>query len=189
MEPAAAAAVEPKERAERRKIQFAVPATDDPTQLDPRQVEMIRRRRPTPATLFRVADQSSPEDDNSTHQWVVGENGVLKPKRVNPNIYQPPSLKAVQQMAEAQMQKLGVYPHMEEDNEDYPGHEDEDEDEEEGLSSDQQEQVGNTDTKSEMSRADAVAQSGVEEVNEEEEEEEAEVKKEQTKEEGSPKKE
>ncbi|RXN05221.1 stAR-related lipid transfer 3 [Labeo rohita] len=82
--------VEPKER---RKIQFAVPPTE-PTQLDPRQVEMIRRRRPTPATLFKVADQTSPEDDISTHQWVVGENGVLKPKRINPNIYQPPSLKA-----------------------------------------------------------------------------------------------
>ncbi|XP_017578260.1 protein phosphatase 1 regulatory subunit 1B isoform X1 [Pygocentrus nattereri] len=105
--------VEPKER---KKIQFAVPSTA-PTQLDPRQVEMIRRRRPTPATLFRVADQTSPEDDNSTHQWVVGENGVLKPKRVNPSVYQPPSLKAVQQMAEAQMQKLGVYPHMEEEGE------------------------------------------------------------------------
>uniref|UniRef100_A0A3P9H0R3 Protein phosphatase 1 regulatory subunit 1B n=1 Tax=Oryzias latipes TaxID=8090 RepID=A0A3P9H0R3_ORYLA len=80
---------EPKER---KKIQFAVP-TSAPTNLDPRQVEMIRRRRPTPATLFRVADQSSPDDDQSTHQWVVGENGVLKPKRVNPNVYQPPSLK------------------------------------------------------------------------------------------------
>uniref|UniRef100_A0A8C1SXG5 Protein phosphatase 1 regulatory subunit 1B n=1 Tax=Cyprinus carpio TaxID=7962 RepID=A0A8C1SXG5_CYPCA len=85
--------VEPKER---RKIQFAVPATE-PTQLDPRQVEMIRRRRPTPATLFKVADQTSPEDDISTHQWVVGENGVLKPKRINPNIYQPPSLKDSQE--------------------------------------------------------------------------------------------
>ncbi|XP_037648939.1 protein phosphatase 1 regulatory subunit 1B isoform X4 [Sebastes umbrosus] len=81
---------EPKER---RKIQFAMPASVA-TNLDPRQVEMIRRRRPTPATLFRVADQSSPEDDQSTHQWVVGENGVLKPKRViNPNVYQPPSLR------------------------------------------------------------------------------------------------
>uniref|UniRef100_A0A1A8RZ01 Protein phosphatase 1 regulatory subunit 1B n=1 Tax=Nothobranchius rachovii TaxID=451742 RepID=A0A1A8RZ01_9TELE len=96
---------------ERKKIQFDVPASA-PTNLDPRQVEMIRRRRPTPATLFRVADQPSPEDDQSTHQvkWVVGENGVLKPKRVNPNVYQPPSLKAVQKMAEAHMQKLGVYP-------------------------------------------------------------------------------
>ncbi|XP_076121122.1 protein phosphatase 1 regulatory subunit 1B isoform X1 [Alosa pseudoharengus] len=176
MEPTAAApevAAEPKER---RKIQFAVPTTE-PTQLDPRQVEMIRRRRPTPATLFRVADQS-PEDDNSTHQWVVGENGVLKPKRVNPNVYQPPSLKAVQQMAEAQMQKLGVYPHMEEENEDYPGQGDEDE--ETGLteSSDQQE-VGPTDTGSGMGTAVAMARSGVEEESEEEDEEEEEQKREE----------
>lgn len=106
--------VEPKER---RKIQFAVPAAA-PTNLDPRQVEMIRRRRPTPATLFRVADQSSPDDDQSTHQWVVGENGVLKPKRVNPNVYQPPSLKAVQKMAEAHMQHLGIDPPLEDPCED-----------------------------------------------------------------------
>uniref|UniRef100_A0A1A7YTQ3 Protein phosphatase 1 regulatory subunit 1B n=1 Tax=Iconisemion striatum TaxID=60296 RepID=A0A1A7YTQ3_9TELE len=108
MEPSVSTEVE-GEHKERKKIQFAVPASA-PTNLDPRQVEMIRRRRPTPATLFRVADQPSPEDDQSTHQWVVGENGVLKPKRVNPNVYQPPSLKAVQKMAEAHMQKLGVYP-------------------------------------------------------------------------------
>ncbi|XP_019949902.1 protein phosphatase 1 regulatory subunit 1B isoform X2 [Paralichthys olivaceus] len=110
------------EKKERKTIHFAVPSSA-PTNLDPRQVEMIRRRRPTPATLFRVADQSSPEDDQSTHQWVVGENGVLKPKRVNPNVYQPPSLKAVQKMAEAQMQKLGVYPPLEDPCE---GEEDED---------------------------------------------------------------
>ncbi|AWP19314.1 putative protein phosphatase 1 regulatory subunit 1B-like [Scophthalmus maximus] len=87
-------------------------------------VQSIRRRRPTPATLFRVADQSSPEDDQSTHQWVVGENGVLKPKRVNPNVYQPPSLKAVQKMAEAQMLKLGVYPPLEDpyEGEEYEDH-------------------------------------------------------------------
>ncbi|KAF7657763.1 hypothetical protein LDENG_00022240 [Lucifuga dentata] len=93
MEPSVSPEVE-EENKERKKIQFAVPASA-PTNLDPRQVEMIRRRRPTPATLFRVADQSSPEDDQSTHQvkWVVGENGVLKPKRVNPNVYQPPSLR------------------------------------------------------------------------------------------------
>lgn len=189
MEPTAAApevAVEPKER-ERRKIQFAVPAAA-PTQLDPRQVEMIRRRRPTPATLFRVADQPSPEDDNSSHQWVVGENGVLKPKRANPNVYQPPSLKAVQQMAEAQMQKLGVYPHMEEESEDYPGQGEEDEETVLTESRDQQEEVGPTDTGSEMSTAKAVTQSGVEEENEEEEEEE-EVEKEPKKEEGSRKRE
>ncbi|XP_078140821.1 protein phosphatase 1 regulatory subunit 1B isoform X2 [Centroberyx gerrardi] len=122
MEPSVSTEVddEPKER---KKIHFAVPASA-PTNLDPRQVEMIRRRRPTPATLFRVADQSSPEDDQSTHQWVVGENGVLKPKRVNPNVYQPPSLKAVQKMAEAHMQNLGVYPPLEDpsEGEEYEDH-------------------------------------------------------------------
>ncbi|XP_056113764.1 protein phosphatase 1 regulatory subunit 1B isoform X2 [Rhinichthys klamathensis goyatoka] len=110
--------VEPKER---RKIQFADQATE-PTQLDPRQVEMIRRRRPTPATLFKVADQTSPEDDISSHQWVVGENGVLKPKRINPNIYQPPSLKDSQEqrgMAEHQsgMRKAGATAPTEEEEE------------------------------------------------------------------------
>ncbi|XP_056143881.1 protein phosphatase 1 regulatory subunit 1B isoform X2 [Lampris incognitus] len=115
MEPSESAEVE-QEQKERKKIQFAVPSSA-PTNLDPRQVEMIRRRRPTPATLFRVADQASPEDDQSTHQWVVGENGVLKPKRINPNVYQPPSLKAVQKMAEAHMQKLGVHPPLEDPSE------------------------------------------------------------------------
>ncbi|KAL0992757.1 hypothetical protein UPYG_G00097970 [Umbra pygmaea] len=126
MEPSASAELEDHSK-EVRKIHFAVPSSA-PTQLDPRQVEMIRRRRPTPATLFRVADQGSPEDDQSTHQWVVGENGVLKPKRVNPNVYQPPSLKAVQKMAEAHMQNMGVYPPLEdpfegEEYDDYPCHE------------------------------------------------------------------
>ncbi|XP_030649879.1 protein phosphatase 1 regulatory subunit 1B [Chanos chanos] len=160
----------PAEPKERRKIQFAVPASA-PTQLDPRQVEMIRRRRPTPATLFRVADQSSPEDDNSTHQWVVGENGVLKPKRVNPNVYQPPSLRAVQQMAEAQMQKLGVYPHMEEENEDtFQG------DEEENApvyTADQQEEMGTTDSQSETSLAGALPQAEKEGEKEKKTEEES----------------
>ncbi|XP_067089850.1 protein phosphatase 1 regulatory subunit 1B isoform X1 [Osmerus mordax] len=131
MEPSDSVDVEAKER---KKIHFADPSSA-PTQLDPRQVEMIRRRRPTPATLFRVADQASPEDDQSTHQWVVGENGVLKPKRVNPNVYQPPSLRAVQKMAEAHMQHLGVYPPLEdfegEEYHDYHWHEEEGEEEEE----------------------------------------------------------
>ncbi|KAF7225928.1 protein phosphatase 1 regulatory subunit 1B isoform X3 [Nothobranchius furzeri] len=132
MEPSMPTEVEGDHK-ERKKIQFDVPASA-PTNLDPRQVEMIRRRRPTPATLFRVADQPSPEDDQSTHQvkWVVGENGVLKPKRVNPNVYQPPSLKAVQKMAEAHMQKLGVYPledpcEGEEDEDHWQGEEGEEE--------------------------------------------------------------
>ncbi|KAM6951110.1 protein phosphatase 1 regulatory subunit 1B-like [Aplochiton taeniatus] len=76
---------------ERRTIQFSVPSAV-PTQLDPGQVEMIRRRRPTPATLFRLTEQPSPEDDG-TPKWVHGENGALKAKRVNASVYQPPSLK------------------------------------------------------------------------------------------------
>ncbi|XP_028842340.1 protein phosphatase 1 regulatory subunit 1B isoform X1 [Denticeps clupeoides] len=167
MDPAAAASEVVEEPKERKKIHFAVPATA-PTQLDPRQVEMIRRRRPTPATLFRVADQSSPEEDNSTHQWVVGENGVLKPKRVNPNVYQPPSLKAVQQMAEAQMQKLGVYPHMEEEHEDCSG---QGEVQERDLiqSSGPPEETSPAETESELNMAEAIPQSDEEGQAEEDE--------------------
>ncbi|XP_017576043.1 protein phosphatase 1 regulatory subunit 1B [Pygocentrus nattereri] len=88
---------------ERRKIQFSVPSAV-PTQLDPKQVEMIRRRRPTPATLFRLTDHPSPEEENPSHQLAVCENGLLKAKRVNTAVYQPPSLKAVQKMAEAHLQ-------------------------------------------------------------------------------------
>ncbi|XP_058477104.1 protein phosphatase 1 regulatory subunit 1B-like [Solea solea] len=89
----------------KRKIQFSVPSAV-PTQLDPRQVEMIRRRRPTPATLFRMTDPPSPEEDSSPHQWVIGENGALKAKLVHASTYQPPSLKAVQRMAQAHLASL-----------------------------------------------------------------------------------
>ncbi|XP_061666828.1 protein phosphatase 1 regulatory subunit 1B-like isoform X2 [Syngnathoides biaculeatus] len=51
----------------KRKIQFSVPSAV-PIQLDPRQVELIRRRRPTPATLFRLTDPPSPEDDGGPQQ-------------------------------------------------------------------------------------------------------------------------
>nr|XP_019938244.1 PREDICTED: protein phosphatase 1 regulatory subunit 1B-like [Paralichthys olivaceus] len=91
----------------RRKIQFSVPSAV-PTQLDPRQVEMIRRRRPTPATLFRLTDPPSPEEDCSPHQWVLGENGALKAKLVHSSTYQPPSLKAVQRMAQAHLASLDM---------------------------------------------------------------------------------
>ncbi|XP_049418814.1 protein phosphatase 1 regulatory subunit 1B-like isoform X2 [Epinephelus fuscoguttatus] len=91
----------------RRKIQFSVPSSV-PTQLDPRQVEMIRRRRPTPATLFRLTDPPSPEEDIGPHQWVLGENGALKAKLVHTSTYQPPSLKAVQRMAQAHLASLDM---------------------------------------------------------------------------------
>uniref|UniRef100_A0A665T682 Protein phosphatase 1 regulatory subunit 1B n=1 Tax=Echeneis naucrates TaxID=173247 RepID=A0A665T682_ECHNA len=76
----------------KRKIQFSVPSSV-PIQLDPRQVEMIRRRRPTPATLFRLTDPPSPDEDSSPHQWLLGENGASKAKLVHASTYQPPSLK------------------------------------------------------------------------------------------------
>ncbi|XP_041672216.1 protein phosphatase 1 regulatory subunit 1B-like [Cheilinus undulatus] len=91
----------------RRKIQFSVPSAV-PTQLDPRQVEMIRRRRPTPATLFRLTDPPSPEEDLGPHQWVLGENGAIKAKLVHSSTYQPPSLKAVQRMALAHLSSLDM---------------------------------------------------------------------------------
>lgn len=91
----------------KRKIQFSVPS-GAPTQLDPRQVEMIRRRRPTPATLFRLTDPPSPEEEAGQHQWMLGENGLLKGKLVNMSPYQPPSLKAVQRIAQAHLSSIDM---------------------------------------------------------------------------------
>ncbi|XP_034563243.1 protein phosphatase 1 regulatory subunit 1B-like isoform X2 [Notolabrus celidotus] len=68
----------------------------------------IRRRRPTPATLFRLTDPPSPEEDIGPHQWVLGENGALKAKLVHSSTYQPPSLKAVQRMALAHLSSLDM---------------------------------------------------------------------------------
>ncbi|XP_072502397.1 protein phosphatase 1 regulatory subunit 1B [Notamacropus eugenii] len=93
--------MDPKDR---KKIQFSVPAP--PSQLDPRQVEMIRRRRPTPAMLFRVSEHSSPEEEASPYQRSSGEGHHLKTKRSNPCAYTPPSLKAVQRIAESHLQSI-----------------------------------------------------------------------------------
>ncbi|XP_028332502.1 protein phosphatase 1 regulatory subunit 1B-like [Gouania willdenowi] len=91
----------------RKKIQFSVPSSV-PSQLDPRQVEMIRRRRPTPATLFRLTDPPSPEEDGTSHQRVLRDNTALKAKLVHMTSYQPPSLKAVQRMAQAHFASLDM---------------------------------------------------------------------------------
>ncbi|XP_063074601.1 protein phosphatase 1 regulatory subunit 1B-like [Engraulis encrasicolus] len=109
MEPLLSSEMEGGEAKERRKIQFSVPSSV-PIQLDPRQVEMIRRRRPTPATLFRLTDHPTPEDDLCSHQNTTEENGVLKHMRSNIAVYQPPSLQVVQKMAQAHMLKFQSSP-------------------------------------------------------------------------------
>ncbi|XP_004080430.1 protein phosphatase 1 regulatory subunit 1B isoform X2 [Oryzias latipes] len=68
-----------EDKDEKRKIQFSVPSSV-PVQLDPRQVEMRS----------------------------LGEKGVLKPKLVHMSTYQPPSLKAVQRMAQAHFSSLDM---------------------------------------------------------------------------------
>ncbi|XP_054989383.1 protein phosphatase 1 regulatory subunit 1B isoform X1 [Sorex araneus] len=126
--------MDPKDR---KKIQFSVPAP--PSQLDPRQVEMIRRRRPTPAMLFRLSEHSSPEEESSPNQRTGAEGHHVKSKRANPCGYTPPSLKAVQRIAESHLQSisnLGEHPGPGEEDElgelrelGYPREDDEDEEE------------------------------------------------------------
>ncbi|XP_012893212.1 PREDICTED: protein phosphatase 1 regulatory subunit 1B [Dipodomys ordii] len=138
--------MDPKDR---KKIQFSVPAP--PSQLDPRQVEMIRRRRPTPAMLFRLSEHSSPEEEASPHQRASGEGHHLKSKRASPCAYTPPSLKAVQQrIAESHLQTISNLASEEEDELGelrelgYPREEDEEEeedDEEEDEEEDSQAEV------------------------------------------------
>uniref|UniRef100_A0A8I3NC21 Protein phosphatase 1 regulatory subunit 1B n=1 Tax=Canis lupus familiaris TaxID=9615 RepID=A0A8I3NC21_CANLF len=133
--PATPPAMDPKDR---KKIQFSVPAP--PSQLDPRQVEMIRRRRPTPAMLFRLSEHSSPEEEASPHQRASGEGHHLKSKRPNPCAYTPPSLKAVQRIAESHLQSISNLSENQASEEEdelgelrelgYPREEDEEEEEE-----------------------------------------------------------
>ncbi|KAF7665397.1 hypothetical protein LDENG_00143970 [Lucifuga dentata] len=58
--------------------------------------------------LGRLTDPPSPEEDNSSNQWVLGDNGALTAKLANTSVYQPPSLKVVQRMAQAHLCSSGM---------------------------------------------------------------------------------
>ncbi|XP_014446161.1 protein phosphatase 1 regulatory subunit 1B isoform X1 [Tupaia chinensis] len=89
--------------------------------------------------LFRLSEHSSPEEEASPHQRAAGEGHHLKSKRPNPCAYTPPSLKAVQRIAESHLQSisnLGENQTSEEEDElgelrelGYPREEDEEEEE------------------------------------------------------------
>nr|XP_020654995.1 protein phosphatase 1 regulatory subunit 1B isoform X2 [Pogona vitticeps] len=130
--------MDPKDR---KKIQFSVPAP--PSQLDPRQVEMIRRRRPTPALLFQLSETSSPEEEGSPYQRALGEGYHLKNKRNSPCVYTPPSLKAVQRLAQSHLESNWM-------NEDYAEDVEEEEEEEEEAEEEEEEAQDSDDTVREM---------------------------------------
>ncbi|XP_073464455.1 protein phosphatase 1 regulatory subunit 1B isoform X3 [Aquarana catesbeiana] len=80
----------------RKKIQFSVSVS--PSQMDPRAVEMIRRRRPTPATLFRVSEPQSPDDDPTLYQEDLNQDEALECATQE---------EAVQRIVQSHMQALG----------------------------------------------------------------------------------
>ncbi|VTJ55285.1 Hypothetical predicted protein [Marmota monax] len=91
--------------------------------------------------LFRLSEHSSPEEEASPHQRASGEGHHLKSKRPNPCAYTPPSLKAVQRIAESHLQTISNLSENQASEEEdelgelrelgYPREEDEEEEEDE----------------------------------------------------------
>ncbi|XP_014345550.1 protein phosphatase 1 regulatory subunit 1C isoform X3 [Latimeria chalumnae] len=82
-----------------KKIQFAVPLFQ--SQLDPQAAEQIRKRRPTPASLVILNDQSSPEEKRMTN--AQGESQNSSPKQRKQSVYTPPTMKGTVQAVNRQI--------------------------------------------------------------------------------------
>ncbi|XP_075927857.1 uncharacterized protein LOC116948749 isoform X9 [Petromyzon marinus] len=73
-----------------KKIQFEMPSFQ--TYLDPASSEQIRRRRPTPASLILLSDQSSPEEEQTS--CVTGINYLAQTSQPRPlSVFNPPTRK------------------------------------------------------------------------------------------------
>ncbi|XP_075927856.1 uncharacterized protein LOC116948749 isoform X8 [Petromyzon marinus] len=77
-----------------KKIQFEMPSFQ--TYLDPASSEQIRRRRPTPASLILLSDQSSPEEEQTS--CVTGINYLAQTSQPRPlSVFNPPTRKGPKQ--------------------------------------------------------------------------------------------
>ncbi|XP_014428348.1 protein phosphatase 1 regulatory subunit 1C isoform X3 [Pelodiscus sinensis] len=75
-----------------KKIQFAVPLFQ--SQIDPEAAEQIRKRRPTPASLVIMNEQSTPEIDEKRKNNSQGDSQNASPKQRKQSVYTPPAIKA-----------------------------------------------------------------------------------------------
>ncbi|XP_075789868.1 protein phosphatase 1 regulatory subunit 1C isoform X2 [Pelodiscus sinensis] len=78
-----------------KKIQFAVPLFQ--SQIDPEAAEQIRKRRPTPASLVIMNEQSTPEIDEKRKNNSQGDSQNASPKQRKQSVYTPPAIKGTTQ--------------------------------------------------------------------------------------------
>ncbi|XP_032821680.2 uncharacterized protein LOC116948749 isoform X3 [Petromyzon marinus] len=87
-----------------KKIQFEMPSFQ--TYLDPASSEQIRRRRPTPASLILLSDQSSPEEEQTS--CVTGINYLAQTSQPRPlSVFNPPTRKELQELVRFSMARDG----------------------------------------------------------------------------------
>ncbi|XP_078737722.1 uncharacterized protein LOC144951367 isoform X2 [Lampetra fluviatilis] len=105
----------------KKKLQFEVPSKQLHGHLDPRSSEQLRKRRPTPATLFLLNDQTSPDDDRDGEhgEGAEGRLGHSPRKGGHHSSYTPPTMSQMQTLVE-----LHLHATEEEDEEDLDDDED-----------------------------------------------------------------